>query len=415
MSVIRVAQPRFALLISGILFVFLYTYPTSPILAQLFILNGMKVTFLLLCLVFVGINLQVKSQKFKGAFAACYRWWNIFLFAFLLIKIFLHSALLPIREILMLFISYSMFAQEINYSEKLLKSSCKSIFIMIWISLFSGLIFWLLSSSDLTEWSVGSLNLLNSENPIYHRPDLFYIVYYLTVIPHYYGDVIFLDIAYPRINFIFSEWTYLWYFIAPTLLLFAPGGAYCKKSCYYLCILFTVVLILSLSVWGLMSLLLTILIRIAIKKKLIGLILAILVIFGIIYFDIDNILDSLGGNKKSQFDFFLQNLDFEEIASLFGIDANFDDVPPLWGSTYIFWQYGAIGFALYLLLFTFSIYTSFITLVNNKFDEKTKRLALAVLVISFIGLKVTYLIPLYHLFLLGLLIKNVSVTNVKSL
>ncbi|QWD64382.1 hypothetical protein [Polynucleobacter sp. MWH-UH2A] len=284
-------------------------------------------------------------------------------------------------------------------------------FLSVVVLFSNAVLFIYLSNYDINsiEFSVINLRYLNHLNPAITRTDFTYIIpWYLTTIPVGYLEDFFLGLSYQRYSNIFSEWTYLWYYVCPILIIRSQ-----KKSIInLLCIIqIVIILILGLSVWGLGSLILSYVIAYIAKlinsyKLLILVFIFSAPLFFFELFDVDAIkilLDGIGSYRFEQVNYYLGGFNLSEI-TLFGSVTPPDSFEILWGVNYILWQYGMGGFGLLILL---QIYATCIAIKilcrPDVFSNQDRSLSTTLIFLTLMGSKTPIFFPFLQILIASVL------------
>ena len=209
-----------------------------------------------------------------------------------------------LKNIIICFLSLTIVTREKKCTQNKIFQLISVLSIVVVVSNTALFIYLLNDSTNSIEFSAINLRYLNDLNPAITRPDFTYIIpWYLTTIPVGLIEDFFLGLSYQRYTNIFTEWTYLWYYICPILIIRAQ-----KKSIVNLLLIIQiiVILILGLSVWGLGALILSFIIGYVLKAihryKLL-----IIIFFSLFFFlawfsegIVKILLDAIGSTRYEQ-------------------------------------------------------------------------------------------------------------------
>jgi len=273
-------------------------------------------------------------------------------------------------------------------------------------------IYLLTDSINSKEFSAINLQYLNSLNPAITRPDFNYLIpWYLTTIPVGLVEDFFLGLEYQRYTNIFTEWTYLWYFVCPILIIHAQKNSI---SNLLFIIQIIVILILGLSVWGLGSLILSYMISYFLKVtnllKVLILIFSLFFYF-IVFFDVDFtkiLLDGIGSYRYEQLSYYSGAFNLNTITLLGNVlPPTSEDV--IWGATYIFWQYGIVGFGFFILMQIYSICIAMKILCRpDAFSNQDRSLSTTVIFLVLMGLKTPIFFSFLQICIVSVLSRNLD-------
>ena len=391
-------------------------YPSSTILFPPNSINP-NLFYIFVVLLITFNTWRYKSETFSGPHYQLLVIFIIICELFLLFKYLTDQESYILKNITIGFLSLMIVSREKKYIQKMIFQLLLVLSIIVVFSNLVLLIYLLDESTNPIEFSAINLKYLNNLNPAITRTDFTYILpWYLTTIPVGLIEDFFLGLAYQRYTNIFSEWTYLWYFVCPALIILTQ-----IKSIFNLLLIVQIIgiLVLGLSVWGLGSLILSLLISYALKvinlDKLLIMILILSVLFSfLILFDADIIkilLDKIGSYRYEQVLYYLEGIWSHEV-TLFGNVTNQHSESIIWGASYVLWQYGITGFVLFILFQIYAVYIALKILCRpNFFSNQDRSLSTVLIFLVLMGLKIPLFFSFLQIFIMSVLSRNLDLNK----
>jgi hypothetical protein len=392
-------------------FVLVGVYPSSPLL--IIVMGGSPSTSFLIAAGFaLLLTHSVAAGDVQGRFSTQLRWMIGAVAGIIVLKIIANNASVAVRELIVAAIAWLVVGLSVSQLRALLRNISYILSFFLLLSLCAAIASYYLGIINYAEWTVDYLNYLSPENPLARRSDegryvSFYMPLYLAVIPAYNAEEgIAFGLAFQRQNLIFQEWSYLSYFVAP--LGFYVWGDRETRARAFILLLFAGTFFLTFSVWGVLvaagTLTLLFLGKIVRSPKVIVLLGLGALAAAIAVFGITGLLALVGGNKLEQFYFFFgDKVDFTRLIRPFGVGTEQfltgnDGGFRYYGMINIIFIYGIAGVLAFAIICLFALYLGWAALrLGKRVSPVLKFSVVSMLMVPVLGLKLSYLVPLFML------------------
>lgn len=412
------AQSQSVLLfLLSVFIVFVGCYPSSPVLILLLGVSPTAGFVVTAGCTFLLLHAVVTKQE-EGRYTKILRWVTAAVAGVLILKIAVNYASLAVRELMVTGLAWYAIGLTLDQLRTILRNTAYILAALLFISLCAATISYYLGFVDYAAWNIDYLSYLSQDNPLARRGReglyvSFYMPFYLAVIPAYNAqEGIAFGLEFQRQNLIFAEWSYLSFFVGP--LLFYIWGDRQMRARGVVAAIFIVSFLLTFSVWGVVTVAGTLFLM-ALNKLFkspltiisvgaVGLVAAIAV------FGVSGVLGILGGNKLEQFyTYFGDKFDPSILIRPFGVGTeaaidSFSDGFRYYGVLNIVFVYGIAGLAMYVAIGMLALFISGTALRRaDRIDSTAQFSAIAMMLVLVLGVKLTYLIPLF-LFLFAVLV-----------
>lgn len=352
-------KSRILRVVFPILLVILVSYPTSPVLFQI-LASNYQTTIAICAFIILVCSVLFKSDTKSLKFNGCRR--IIFYYCITNCAVCLLSSVFTRMTV---GIRDALFIAALSSAALFLH---RRVFIRI-VENYAFLISVLIAVSTLSigafflglierESCYVSLSIVNESNPVYTRQIgsdfTYYFPFFVCVIPiPNYVENLGFGIAFIRQPFIFTEPTYTWTYLAPVWFLVYSDKAFRNRT---FCLSFlTLGLLLSFSVWGILSAGLILYILLIVKLRMIrqqrAAIVFVLTSIAAVVLNYELVLGIIGGGKIGQVDSLVERINLGAPLSLLGFasgDVESDESIG-YGFGTVLMRYGVIGATVYLV------------------------------------------------------------------
>jgi hypothetical protein len=389
-------------------------YPSSPVLMLLMGATP-AVGYSVYCVFAGGILLLAANagaaQGVAGRHTKILKVILLSLGGLMVLKIVMNYAAIAVRDLMVIFLGWFLLRLSTSQLTALLRNIVYIVAAIMFASLVALLISYYFGLSSYAAWNIDYLHYLSPTNPVISRRNdgvytSYYMPYYLAIIPVYDAQlsVAFGLAPFQRQDFIFTEWSYLSYFIAP--LAFYLWGD--KKAALRIpiALLFALAFFMAFSVWGVVTvaaiLIGTAFVKLTGSPKMTILIGALALAAGVAYEGVTGLIGLLGGDKLDQFYvFFGDKVDLTHLITPFGVDTSSyvagADVR-VYGMVNAIFVYGIVGIVAYIILAAMVVGLTIRVLGNVAMPNLLHKAAIALLLTFILGQKLAYFVPLFLLF-----------------
>lgn len=391
----------------SLLCILLLTYPTVPIFYEFFLIDP-RITYILFSIVLTILVLFYGSKNYRSIFIHNKGLFYLYItsIVFLGISYISTNNQSSIREVFTLTAIFSFVTWNIFSITKLIQFICVLFFLILFFSNFLNIVF-ILEPSIIEGWLVTELNLKES-NPILNRhrygDSTYYLIYYLVNIP-----IQFTDTQLVRLPGIFTEPSYLAFYIVPLLFFLFKKYKTFGSTSFLIITMFILSLILANSSMGNFILFLSIIIswlfrsqNIIGKKGLIiitfSLTTAIIIFPQLLYL----LLVFFPDSKLIAIETMLNRGDllFQGQYTLFGLREADHSVFKA-GFVNHLYRYGVLGGLLYITWVTYLLSNALKALANKNSTKNYAIFSFSMLFTSLVMLlKSSFFIPTFSIFIL---------------